>query len=122
MRKYKINITGRIVALVSGPWGGIGTIGGFVESEDNLSHGGECWIYDDARVSGNAYVFGDARVFGHAKVSDDAKVFDYARVFGHARVSGDAKVYGEAWVAAGRQTDDISTNPFFAIIEEMALT
>lgn len=35
-----------------------GDIGGYVESEDNLSHDGDCWIYDDAMVYANARIFG----------------------------------------------------------------
>lgn len=45
-----------------------GDLGGFVESEDNLSQEGNCW------VSGNAEVYGDARVFGDAWVSGNAEV------------------------------------------------
>ena len=57
-----------------------GDKGGYIESEANLSHNGDCW------VSGDAWVFGDAQVYGDAWVSNDA------------RVSGDARVYGNAWV------------------------
>lgn len=34
-----------------------GDIGGYVETEDNLS--GDAWVTDDARVYGNAQVYGD---------------------------------------------------------------
>ena len=50
----------------------VGDVGGWIESESNLSGG--------ARVSGNAWVYGGARVFGNA------------------RVSGNAQVSGGAWV------------------------
>ena len=33
-----------------------GDIGGYVESEKNLSQDGNCWIYDNAVVMGNAKV------------------------------------------------------------------
>ena len=42
-----------------------GELGGWLESEKNLSQ------YGDARVSGNAWVFGDARVSGDAQVYGD---------------------------------------------------
>lgn len=60
----------RIKALVA--FGNVekGELGGFIEKEDNLSHGG------------NAWVFGNARVFGNAQVSGDA---DYAVVTGFGR-------------------------------------
>ena len=31
-----------------------GELGGFIEKEENLSHGGDAWVYGNARVSGNA--------------------------------------------------------------------
>ena len=57
-----------------------GEIGGYVDGEHNLSHDGNCWVYGDAlvygnaQVSGNAWVFGNALVFGNAQVSGDAWV------------------------------------------------
>ena len=53
-----------------------GSLGGYIEKEDNLAH------------SGNAWVFGNAEVFGNACVSDDAWVSGNARVSGDALVSG----------------------------------
>ena len=79
-----------------------GDKGGFVQSEDNLSHNGDCWVYDNAKVYDNAFVFGSAKVYGNAKVGDDAcvygnaKVYDNAFVFGSAKVFGNAEVYGNA--------------------------
>ena len=75
-----------------------GTLGGYVENEDNLSHDGNAWIYDNAKVYGNAEVYGDAKVYGDARVYDDAKVYGNARVYGNSWVYSDAKVYGNARV------------------------
>jgi hypothetical protein len=63
-----------------------GDLGGFLESEKNLSHYGDCWIV------GNAIVFGDACVSGNAMVSGDACVYGNASVSGDANISGDAIV------------------------------
>ena len=76
-----------------------GDIGGWIETEKNLSMYGNAWVSDDARVFGNARVSGDALVFGNALVSGDARVFGNARVSGDARVSDDARVSGDAWVS-----------------------
>ena len=76
----------------------VGDLGGFVQSEMNLSHEGLAWISGDARVFGNAEVFGDARVFGNAEVFGNAWVFGDARVFDNAEVCGNAEVFGIAWV------------------------
>ena len=42
-----------------------GELGGYIESEDNLSHDGMCWVYEEAKVFGNAKVYknGDYIVF-----------------------------------------------------------
>lgn len=87
-----------------------GAIGGWIESEANLSHEESCWIFDNAAISGgarifgnavvfdNAEVFGDARVFGGAVISDDAAISDNARIFGNARIFDNAVVFGTAWI------------------------
>jgi hypothetical protein len=37
-----------------------GDIGGYIESELNLSHDGNAWVFGNARVSGDAWVSGNA--------------------------------------------------------------
>jgi hypothetical protein len=59
-----------------------GLIGGWIQSEDNLSHNGNCFIYDNAFVYGNAEVSGNARVSGNAKVSGNAFVYGNAKIYG----------------------------------------
>ena len=82
----------------------VGDIGGFVESENNLSQEDICWIFDDAKVYENAKICGDAKiccdakVFGNAKVWGDAFVLDDAEVWGNAKICDKAEVYGEAEV------------------------
>ena len=73
-----------------------GDLGGFVETEENLSHDGMCWVYGDARVYGDAKVYGDARVYGDAKVYGNSKVYGNAEVYVNAEVYGDAEVWGDA--------------------------
>ena len=47
-----------------------GTVGGYIESEQNLSQEGDAW------VSGNAWVCGNARVSDNARICGDAWVLD----------------------------------------------
>ena len=54
-----------------------GELGGFIESESNLSHDG------DACVSGNA------RIFRNAWISDNARVFGDVHISGNSCVSGE---------------------------------
>lgn len=57
-------------------FGGVqkGDLGGWVESEENLSHDGDCWIFDNGKVSGNGRVSDDGRVFGNAKIGFNAYI------------------------------------------------
>ena len=83
-----------------------GELGGWIESEENLSQADNAWVYnnakvfDKARVYGDAAVSDDATVCGYAAVSDSARVYDnaevsdYVEVFENAIVFGHAKVYG----------------------------
>ena len=102
-----------------------GLLGGYVETEANLSQSGTCWLHGqstalgnastaqgNARVSENAQVrgevYGDAIVSGNATVQ--GSVFDQAsvsgnaklagRAYGHAIIRGDAQVNGEAFGSA----------------------
>lgn len=45
-----------------------GELGGFIESEDNLSHTGTCWVYNSAKV------YGKIKLMGTSIVSDEAIV------------------------------------------------
>ena len=73
-------------------------IGGYVESENNLSQLGDCWIYDNAVVVGNARVRNNAQVCDNAIVRDDARVFANTQIYNDAVVMGNAKVCGNAEV------------------------
>jgi carbonic anhydrase/acetyltransferase-like protein (isoleucine patch superfamily) len=79
-----------------------GDLGGFVETESNLSNSNDSWIYDNAQVYDNAHVSCNARVSdnacicGNAWVSGSAVVYDNALVAGNARVHLNASVYGNA--------------------------
>ena len=90
----------RIRAVIDIPSAGVnaGDIGGWIESDSNLSHDYDAWVGGDAWVSGNAWVVSDARVSGNACVGGDAWVDGNAWVGGNARVGGNAWVGSNAWV------------------------
>ena len=75
-----------------------GDLGGYIESEKNLSQYDNAWVYGDAEVYGDAQVFGNACVFDNARVYNDARVYGNAQVFDNARVYGNACVFDNAWV------------------------
>lgn len=86
-----------------------GDLGGYLETESNLSHEGDAWLYDNARVFGNARVSEDVRVYnnvwvyGNARVYGCMKLHDNVRVYGNVRLCGDrrrdGRLYGNAQVS-----------------------
>ena len=79
-----------------------GDIGGYIQSENNLSHYGNCWIYDNAVVRDNARVFGNAIVRDNAVVRGDARIFDYVIVCDNAVVRGNAIICGDAIISSDK--------------------
>lgn len=71
-----------------------GDKGGFIESEDNLSHEGDSWVYNEAKVLNKAKVLNNARVCNHAIVGSHAEISNEAIIMGHAFINGFAKIYG----------------------------
>ena len=119
LEDYKINYGRKLYRIEALKDFGIvkaGELGGYIESENNLSFDGEAWVcenaevFDDARVCNNALISGNARIYGNAIVSnratvggnaliyDNALIFDEAWVYGNAYVCGNAKVFGTARV------------------------
>ena len=77
----------RIVALRNFADVKKGDLGGYVEKEENLSHEGLAWVYDDGVV------------FDNARVKDDATVHDRAVVCGNALIKNSAKVMDAARIS-----------------------
>ena len=73
-----------------------GKVGGYVESEANLSHEGRCWLYHDACAYEDARVEEDATLWGHATLRGKAKLIEGAALWGKAIVQGEAKVGGRS--------------------------
>ena len=83
-----------------------GLIGGWIQGEHNLSHEGECFVYDEAQVSGRAIVSEDA------SIKDFARVFSDARVYGRACISGRTKICGYSEVFDNAEDRDWETLTF----------
>jgi len=90
----------RIKALKSFNKVKTGDLGGYVESEKNLSQRGTCWIFDIAKVFDNAKIYDNAGVHDTAEVYQQAEVYENSHVYGDAKVFGKSKVFGSAHVYA----------------------
>lgn len=93
-----------------------GDRGGYVETKDNLSHEGNCWIYDDAKVYGKAQVYGNAQVCGFAKVYGSAAVGNNAEIRGVAEISKTMDYYvGKNIWSSGRFFTYTRSNRMWAV-------
>ena len=76
----------RIEATRDSYWANAGDLGGFVESEDNLTN--ESWVADEAKVWGGARLWHYSTAYGSAQIFDDCNLLEGVVVSGEARVHG----------------------------------
>lgn len=74
-----------------------GDLGGFIESEENLSTSDKSWVDDYAAV------YDHARVDKNSIVRGSVKVYDFARVTNNARVSGSGSWCGHTVILGHRK-------------------
>lgn len=96
--EYKGHTLYRIEALEDFYSAQKGDKGGFIESEENLSQDGNCWVYDYVKVYGSAEIYDNAKIYGNANIYGNAIVYDNANVYGNAQVCGNARVFDNARV------------------------
>lgn len=72
-----------------------GLIGGWLESDVNLSHKGPCFVYDEAAVFKEGWVSGAASVKGSARVSEGACIG------GVATIAGTMQIVGRVFINSG---------------------
>ncbi|WP_302153463.1 hypothetical protein [Eubacterium ventriosum] len=78
-----------------------GDLGGWIESESNLSQNDKCWVYDNAEVSGAAAVEQNAQIRNIAFVSNSAKIRENAIIKDRTIICQRVSVSGEAVVEGG---------------------
>lgn len=87
-----------------------GDLGGYVESEKNLSHCGYCWLYgnskalDNSRVivnaclrenavaQGNSVICGSSTITNYAKITDNSRIGRYSLIGGNTYVCGNTQI------------------------------
>ena len=70
----------------------VGELGGYVESEDNLSQEGSCWLFDKARVKDGGKVLDDAIVYDKCLVSKNSIIRGRSVVGGHCFVTNQSVI------------------------------
>lgn len=96
-----------------------GDLGGWIESNWNLSHKGEAWVGEEAMVYKNARIYDDARVSGQSVIRDSnvlrrARIAGNAKIVNNSHISGGAKVFGNAVISDWSMVDGM------AVISEQA--
>lgn len=116
----------RIVAVRDFGVVSAGDLGGWIETENNLSHDGTAWVtdgaavYEDALVEDDAFVMGRVRVRGAAHVGGEAQLSENARVEGGACIRGKAQVCGCSHVYGGAFVEGKANVSGYADIEQNA--
>ena len=107
MKKYELTsdtkvfdgvVLHRIKALISFGNIKIGDLGGWAESEINLSQCGNAWVGENATVGGNSRISWNARICENSRISGSAIVSGNSRISENVIVSGNAIVSENAMV------------------------
>jgi len=95
-----------------------GDLGGYVETESNLSQDGDCWLYDfskayylakvvdNAKLRNMANASGNAIVGGNCQLHNDSAVYGHTNTYGNVKLFGSSKIYGMAVVSGSTQLYD----------------
>lgn len=73
-----------------------GDLGGFIEGEHNLSHFGNCWLYDYSLAYDTAYVSGDAKLYNEVKAYDNCRIYGNSQIHDYCDIGENAKIYGNS--------------------------
>lgn len=94
-----------------------GELGGWIQCEENLSHEGTAWVFDNACVMDSGKIVNSAKVYdtaivrdkavvaGTAVVCEHALIRDTTTVFGHALVGGNAIAGGTSGIFGNAHVD-----------------
>ena len=98
----------RIRALRDIPEIGVkkGDLGGFVESEENLSQTGNCWIFDSAIAMDNAWVMDNAQMHGHSQMFGNSKMFESSRMWDNSQMFDDSQMWGSSRMSGNSKMFD----------------
>ena len=69
-----------------------GDIGGYVQTEDNLSQYGNCWIYDNAKCMDKAKCTDDSKMYDNSRMYNNSKMCDYSRMFGNSEMCDNSRM------------------------------
>ena len=68
-------------------------IGGFVENENNLSHKGNCWIYDNAKAMDDSRIYNNSKMCGNSEMHNNSRMYDNSVMFDNSIMYNNSKMY-----------------------------
>lgn len=78
-----------------------GDKGGFVQTYDNLSHHGKCWLFDDSKCYESGKLCGDSTLHQNAEICGSGQVFGSSTIIDESLICGNAIVDGSSNIMAG---------------------
>ena len=79
-----------------------GDLGGWIQTEDNLSQEGYCWIYnnakcmDSARIYDNSCMYDNSEMRGNSKMYDNSKLYDKSEMHDNSRAYDSSEMHGHS--------------------------
>lgn len=75
-----------------------GLVGGWIEKEENLSHEGYCFVYNNAKVYGNATIRNNATIRDNAIIRGNAIICDSSLIRDNARIRDNAIIFDSSLI------------------------
>lgn len=73
-----------------------GDIGGYVEKEKNLSHYGDCWIYDDAKAMDNSRVYDNSAMYDDSEMYDNSIMCNNSKMYDNSEMHGNTEMHSNS--------------------------
>ncbi len=75
-----------------------GTLGGYIQAEKNLSHEGNCWIYNDAKAMDNSKVMKNGKMYNLSCIKDNARLLGNSKMYNNSIMKDFAVIKGEVYL------------------------
>ena len=73
-----------------------GELGGWVQSENNLSQEHDCWIYNDGKCMDNAIVCDDSYMCDYSKMYNNSRLYNNSMLYDYSEMRDNSKMFGDS--------------------------
>ena len=71
----------------------VGELGGYVETPNNLSQEGNCWLHDSSRMHDNSHMYGNSCMHDNSHMHDNSCMYGNSRMHGSSRMYGNSRMH-----------------------------